>query len=115
MTCRNTDARSTSIWCYSNSVRQPPELITRYDENGDARTEDLLITGWFACDEDAWLANHQVGLSYACYNFRTAHFERCLLSEDNHRVLRELQLKGQFETPFYLSYSLRHLYHLELL
>ena len=115
MTRRNTDARLTSIWCYSNPVKEPPRLVTGYDENGDARTEELLITGWFACDEEAWLENHQVDLSYACYNFRNAHFELCLLSEDNHRVLCELQLKGQFETPFYLTYSLGHLYHLELL
>jgi len=115
MAKREATAPRKGIWCYSNAVKSPPQLITGYDENGVERSEDLLVTGWFACDEEAWLQNHQIDLTYAYYHFRTSHFELCLLSLDNYRVLCDLQLKGLFETPFYLTWSLGHLYHLELL
>ena len=80
------------------------------DSNGDSHPnqsqEELVITGWFSCDQEEWLRNHQVGLDYARYNPNSGHFEVCLLSRNNYEHLRELQLKGEFPTPYYLTYSL---------
>lgn len=105
-----SDAR---LYAYSRPISQPPHIALGFDEQGRARTESLLLTGWFECAEEHWLRHHQLDLTYAQYNARTQRFECCLVSLENFEILQDLQLHGRFETPYYLTYSLGQLHFLE--
>ena len=106
-------SRHQRLW--SQPVQGPPLSEPGCVGNGMLEPEALLITGEFFCESEEWLHSHQIDLSFASYNPRTGCFERCLVSEENHTILRELQLQGQFETRFYLTYSLGEVYYREQL
>ena len=107
--------RSAQRRAWPTPVTEPPLFKVLDSDTGIERTEELLLTGSFVWDDDDWLRNHQIGLSYASYNPQTCRFERCLLSYENYKVLTELQLEGKFETPFYVTWSLGELYYREQL
>lgn len=107
--------QNSRIWAYSKPVSDPPKSVSGYDETGVPIGEELLLVGWFMCRDRDWLKSHQIDLSQGYYHPRRARFERCLVSLENYLVLRDLQLRGDFQTPFYLTYSLGELCHQELL
>lgn len=107
--------RSVERRAWPTPVTEPPHFKILDTDSGQEQTEELLLVGSFVCDEEEWLRNHQIDLSYASYNPQTCRFERCLLSFENYKVLVELQLTGQFETAFYVTWSLGELYYRELL
>lgn len=109
-----TDTRSYArLYAFSRPVSQPPLIELGFEEDGRCRSEALLITGWFQCAEEHWLRHHQIDLTYAQFNETTQRFEFCLVSLENFETLQDLQLHGQFETPFYLTWSLGQLHFLE--
>lgn len=108
-------SRNSRIWAYSKPVSDPPKSVSAYDEEGNPIGEELLLVGWFLCRDRDWLKSHQIDISYGYYHPRRARFECCLVSLENYQVLRDLQLKGDFQMPFYLTYSLGELCHQEQL
>lgn len=97
------------VWDYAKPVGHPPQSVQRYDSEGQPVGEELLIVGWFSCDDVDWLRAHQIDTSYAWYDASSARHEGCLVSIHNHHTLRDLQLQGEFMTPFCLTYSLGEL------
>jgi len=105
----STSSSRRTVWDYAKPVNSPPNHVHRYDATGQPIGEDLLIVGWFSCDEIDWLTAHQIDTSYAWCDASRARFEGCLVSLHNYHTLRDLQLQGEFTTPFYLTYSLGEL------